>query len=226
MKAYDPGWVTYSTHVPALCGLKGVYHLQWLLLKIMKYFLQLDRNIGNTRCPDPHEIFDLIQEQRQWEPNLTESFTARYNLHAFLGLHMHMPSIQSLVPSVGGTLAGLSVSGLTLPMSMGGAAKVGATATGKGVDSRVKNTNFNKPLFGTYKTSALKAKAIREKIKAGTILPLPVSKLDGTKPMYLAWHTKEVCNTNCPCLSNHVVYLVDKYTPMIAWCRDHGYSLA
>jgi hypothetical protein len=118
MKAYDPGWATYSTHVPSLHGLKGVYHLQWLLLKIMKYFLQLDRNIGDARCLDPHKIIDLIQEQRQWEPNLTETFTACYNLCAFLGLHMHTPSNKSLVPFVGGTLAGLSFSGLTLPMFM------------------------------------------------------------------------------------------------------------
>ncbi len=28
MKAYNPGWATYLTHVPGLCGLKGIYHLQ------------------------------------------------------------------------------------------------------------------------------------------------------------------------------------------------------
>jgi hypothetical protein len=90
MKAFNPGWVMYSTHVPALCGLKGVYHLQQLSIKITKYFLQLDRNIGNPRCPDPHEIIDLIQEQRQWEPNLTKTFTAHYNLRAFFGVtHAH-----------------------------------------------------------------------------------------------------------------------------------------
>jgi hypothetical protein len=195
-------------------------------LKITKYFLQLEQNIGHARCPDPHEIIDLIQEQRQREPNLTKTFTTRYNLRAFLGLHTHMPSIKSLVSSIGGTLAGLSVSGLTLPTSMGGAEKAGATAAGKGVYSCIENTNFDKTLFGTYKASALKAKTIRNKIKAGMIPPLPVSKLDSTKPMCLAWHTKGVCNTNCPCLSNHVVYSVDKYAPMIMWCYDHGYSLA
>jgi hypothetical protein len=225
-KAYNPGWATYLMHVPALCGLKGVYHLQWLLLKITKYFLQLDQNIGDTRCPDPHEIIDLIQEQQQWEPNLTKTFTARCNLRTFLGLHTHTPSIKSLVPSIGSTLVGSSVNGLTLPTSMGGVAKAGATATGKGVDSCIENTTFNKTLFGTYKTSALKAKAIRDKIKAGTIPLLPVSKLDDTKQMCLAWHTKGVCYTNCPCLSNHVVYSVNKYAPMIAWCRDHDYSSA
>jgi hypothetical protein len=42
MKAYNQRWAMYSMHVPALRGLKGVYHLQWLWLKITKYFLQLD----------------------------------------------------------------------------------------------------------------------------------------------------------------------------------------
>jgi hypothetical protein len=76
MKAYNPGWVTYSMHVSALHGLKGVHHLQWLSLKITKFFSQVDRNLGKACCPDPHEIIDLIQEQCQWEPNLTETFTA------------------------------------------------------------------------------------------------------------------------------------------------------
>jgi hypothetical protein len=65
MKASNPGWVTYSTHVPALRGLKGVYHLQWLSLKIMKFLSQIDHNLGKACCPDPHKIINLIQEQRQ-----------------------------------------------------------------------------------------------------------------------------------------------------------------
>ena len=100
------------------CGLKGVYHLQWLSLKLTRYFGQTDRNLGAVRTPDPHEIIDLIQEQRQWEPNLTETFTVKYYLRSFLGLHTRIgpgsaPSGAPVTPapSVGGT----SISGLTLP---------------------------------------------------------------------------------------------------------------
>jgi hypothetical protein len=94
------------------------------------------------------------------------------------------------------------------------------------VDSWVKNLQFDEALFGMYKTSALKAKIIHDKIKAGTIHPLPVSKLDGTKPMCLIWHTKGVCNTNCPCVSDHVAYTAKKYAPMVTWCCNHGNALA
>ncbi len=38
MRAFDPDWQNYSTHVPELHSLKGVYHLQWLSLKLSKYF--------------------------------------------------------------------------------------------------------------------------------------------------------------------------------------------
>ncbi len=92
MSAYDPGWATYATYVPRFRGLKGVYHLQWLSLKLTRYFGQLDRNLGDVRAPDPHEIINYIQEQRQREPNLTETFVSRYNLRAFLGMHTKTPS--------------------------------------------------------------------------------------------------------------------------------------
>ncbi len=83
--------MAYSTYVPQFHGLKGVYHLQWLSLKTTHYFSQLDQNLGDVRAPDPHKIIDYIQEQRQWEPNLTESFASCYDLRAFSGLHTRLP---------------------------------------------------------------------------------------------------------------------------------------
>jgi hypothetical protein len=226
MNAYDPGWTTYSTYIPQFRGLKGVYHLQWLSLKLTKYFGQLDRNLGDVRPPDPHEIIDFIQEQRQWEPNLTETFTNRYNLRAFLNVHTRV--LPPSLPSAASTTGGSSVSGLTLPSGAAGERPSTAPATastgGSAGSSRVENDNFNDNLFGVYKTSALKSKAIRDKVKAGTIPALPVSKRDSSKPMCLAWHTKGVCNKQCPCVYDHVAYSAEEYAPMVAWCRDHGYA--
>jgi hypothetical protein len=226
MKAYDPGWATYPTFVPQFRGLKGVYHLQWLSLKLTRYFGQTDRNMADVRAPDPHEIIDHIQEQRQWEPNLTETFASRYNLRALLGVHSRTTASQGPIPilSAASSTAGSTMSGVTLPTTMMGGPSSSAPTAKKRASSRVENTQFNEALFGSYKTSALKAKAIRDKVKAGTIPSLPVSIRDGTKPMCLAWHTKGVCNENCPCIYDHVAYSAAEYTPMVAWCRDHGYS--
>jgi hypothetical protein len=104
--------------------------------------------------------------------------------------------------------------------------KATTPAAGKGIDSRVKNAHFNEALFGTYKTSALKANAIQDKIKGGTIPTLPFSKCDGAKLMCLAWHTKGVCNATGLCLYDHVAYSQNKFVPMVMWCHDHGYASA
>jgi hypothetical protein len=224
MNAYDPGWAAYPTYIPQLRGLKGVYHLQWLSLKLTRYFGQLDRNMAEVRVPDPHEIVDHIQEQRQWEPNLTETFASRYNLRALLGLHTRGTSLGGSLPSLGATSTstGSTISSVTFPSPA--SPPLPAAATVSSASSRVTNEKFNEALFGSYKTNALKAKAVRDKVKAGTIPPLPTSIRDSSKPMCLAWHTKGVCNENCPCAYDHVAYSTTEYAPMAAWCRDHGYA--
>lgn len=63
MRNFDPDWQHYNTHCPELRGLKGVYHLQWLSLKLNKYFTQHDHNYAVVTCPDPAAmIVDAIQE--------------------------------------------------------------------------------------------------------------------------------------------------------------------
>ncbi len=126
------------------------------------------------------------------------------------------------MPSAGATSAGSTVCGLTLPPSTGGNGTAAPPAAGKGIDSRIENDAFNEGLLGNYKTSPLKSKAIRDKIKAGSIPALPFSRWDGTKPMCLVWHTKGVCNANCPCLYDHIAYSAEEYAPMVTWCHDHG----
>jgi len=178
MWAFDPGWQNYATHVPALRSLKGVYHLQWLSLKLSKYFTNLDLGTLHVAIPDPREIVEKIQEQEQWEPNLTE---------------------------------------------VAGGGSTRARSSNNSNTDHIENTHFNSALFGTYKTSATKSKALRQKITRGELPPLPSSKLNASKPVCLAWHTKGECNTNCPCSHDHVAYTAEDYAPLATWCRDHGY---
>ena len=63
--------------------------------------------------------------------------------------------------------------------------------------TRVDTPTFDTSLFGEYKTSAIKSKTLRDKIKKQEIRALPTSKIDGS-PMCLAYHTKGQCNTKCP----------------------------
>lgn len=230
MKAYDPGWQNYNTHVPALRSLKGVFHLQWISLRLTKYFSQHDRNVPIIHCPDPLEIIDHIQAQTQWEPNLTETFTTRYNLRSFLNLHS-VPSIFAAQPTSTSTasvassvtlpsMAASSTSTPTPPVARSNTS--GGSGTG-GSGTRMDNTHFNSALFGTYKTSSIKSRTLRQKIDRGDLPALPPSKVNSSKPMCLAWHTKAQCNSNCPCIGDHIPYTTEEYSPLVTWCRDHGY---
>ena len=85
----------------------------------------------------------------------------------------------------------------------------------KATNMQLDNTHFNSSLFGAYKSTSVKSAALRKKVADGTIGPLPMSKVDSTMPMCLAWHTKGLCNSNCPCACNHVAYSMMEYAPMI-----------
>ena len=235
MRAFDPGWQNYATHVPALRSLKGVYHLQWLSLKLSKYFTNLDLGTLNVTIPDPREIVEKIHEQQQWEPNLTEVFVSKYNIRAFLAVH-HRGSPSVVTASTAGLSSSSSssvVSGLTsapgqsgLGRGGGGTAGSGGTrsGTGGGTGERVDNMHFNSALFGTYKASVIKSRVLRQKIDRGELPPLPASKGNAAKPVCLAWHTKGQCNSLCPLVSDHVSYSAEEYAALATWCREHGYA--
>jgi hypothetical protein len=85
------------------------------------------------------------------------------------------------------------------------------------------NTHFSTALFGAYKSTSVMSAALRKKVADGTIGPLPRSKVDSTMQMCLAWHTKGLYNSNCPCACNHAVYSTTEYAPMVK-CKDEGYK--
>mgnify|MGYP006973774914 FL=1 len=198
-------------------------------MKLTRYFTQLDHNYPIVTFPDPADIVNCIQEQKQWEPIITDIFINKYNLSSFMALHCQDDAMSVVTePTAGsGSLAGSLVSGLTMASPAGrqptGGGGDGAACAGSTAIDRVENTHFNVALFGTYRHSATKTRAIRQKIAAGELPALPASKNDSSKPVCLAWHTKGQCNTNCPLASDHVAYSTAEYAALSTWCREHGY---
>ena len=219
MKAFDPGWAHHETSNPLLRPLKGVLHLQWLSLRLTQYFKSLDRTVGPVPCPDPLDIVNKVQIQEKWEPNLSTTFYDRYGLRSFLRFHSGFKD--------DGTAA-TDMSSLSGGTSLGTGTRNGPPTGGsedtKATNTQLDNTHFNNALFGTYKSTSVKSAVLRKKVAAGTIGPLPMSKVDSTMPMCLAWHTKGLCNSNCPCACDHVVYSTTEYVPMVKWCKEEGYK--
>ena len=229
MKNFDPNWQNYSTYVPRLQPLKGVFHLQWLSLKLTRYFTQLDHNYPVLTFPDPAEIVNHIQDRKQWEPIITDVFLNKYNLASLVALHQRPGDAMSVVTASTaglGTPAGSVVSGLTVATPAGRQSTGGGGTAARSANTsldRAENTHFNTTLFGTYRHSSIKTRNIRRRIADGELPALPASKNDSSKPVCLAWHTKGQCNTNCPLVSDHVAYSAEEYAALAAWCREHGY---
>jgi hypothetical protein len=119
MRAFDPDWQNHATHFPELCSLKGVFHLQWISLKLTKYFSQHDHNFAVVTCLDPTAIMDPIQEQSQWEPNLMDVFARQYNIQAFMMVHGRGSASTGTTPTASlSSSAGSIVSSLTSTPSL------------------------------------------------------------------------------------------------------------
>jgi hypothetical protein len=172
------------------------------------------------------EIINYIKLRKVWEPIISPTFIVKYKVAVILNFY-------------GGTVPGTLGSGGTVATAMSTLTPItGAppgtltpggppstinprTTTG---NTKIENNAFNSALFGIYKTSALKCVEIRKKIKQDKIVRLPPSKVQADMDMCLAWHTKGMCNTSCPCVADHINYTPTEYTPMVNWCRDHGYK--
>jgi len=90
-----------------------------------------------------------------------------------------------------------------------------------GGGTRLNNTAFIAKSFSRFKEMAtVSCRTLREKIRRGDLPPLPMSKVETSKPMCLAWHTCSECNSNCSCKYDHVVTYTDgECQELVAWCN-------
>jgi len=88
---------------------------------------------------------------------------------------------------------------------------------------RLNNTAFIASLFTRFKDmSTVSCRVLRDKIRRGELPPLPMSKVEPTKPMCLAWHVRAECNSNCSCKYDHITtYTESESQSLVAWCNEH-----
>ena len=222
MKNFDPDWANYHTSNPGMASLKGVYHSAWLMDRLTIYFRDAQRGV-HARCPDPMEIIDYIKLRKVWEPVISPTFASKYKLAGMVRFYGG-----GTIPRTSGDTVTTDMTTLTpgtgLPLVGPPSTIVTDTQTITTGSTKVDNNAFNSTLFGIYKTTQVKSADLRKKIKLGTLEKLPPSRVSADSEMCLAWHTKGICNSNCPRKADHVTYTAAEYTPMVNWCRDHGYK--
>jgi len=220
MRSFEQPWKNYLTHEPSKYRLKSVLHLLFFKLRFERFIAAINQG-RPIPALDPNEISDAVQNGIRWEPLITPAFSARYHLDHFAQLQP---------PGGPPPAVPAPESRISQPLTPAGGGGAIPTPAGPGraipiinpvivpTENRTVNTSFNVNLFGTYKTSGIKARALRDKILEGSLLALPKSKVDISQPMCLAWHTKGQCNARCPCAYDHVQYSATELGPLATWC--------
>ena len=205
----------------ALQGAKGAYHLQFEALRFSKCWKAQKRSAARVSLDDPDELIDLIDMGKQWEPAISHGLATSLKLSA-LGRFGKAQSQASLDDDAKMLATQATASTLLSGLTIDSLTDASTTGTNKGKE----NTAFHQALFGLIKTrtvggKTVKSRDVREKIKKGELPPLPPSKVDGA-PMCLAWHTKGICNPDCPRAADHAAtYSVEEYQPLCGWCELH-----
>ena len=222
---YERKWRTLPMTNAALQGAKGAYHLQFEALRFSKFWKAQKRSAARVCLGDPDELIDLIDMGKQWEPSISHSLATSLKLSALgrFGKVQPLAGVDDDAKTLAThTTARTLLSGLTI----GASTTTGSDASTLGTNKGKENTGFHQVLFGSIKTrtvggKTVKSRDVREKIKKGELPPLPPSKVDGA-PMCLAWHTKGICNPDCPRAADHAAtYSVEEYQPLCGWCELH-----
>jgi hypothetical protein len=214
-------WEKYPTSTPELSGLKGVYHLLFVALRIRRHITKLTRGDHSSSVGDAYEIIDAISVNKEWEPRLDNLTLASTKIPKFIELMgWGKAGDDGTVSTAGSTLGSAS----TASTGTGGPPAGGPPAKDpKGENTTVYNEKFNSVLFEKFKTSAKKSKDLRDRIAKKTLPVLPKSRADG-EAMCLAWHSKGMCNTKCPRTADHMEYSADQYSVkdgLVDWCEKN-----
>ena len=234
IKAFEdflPVWETVKTSNPRLQNAKGVLHLQYLSLRLSKYW----RAQIMTRLPvaldSPSAMFDLIEMEEPWEPKISQELRRNLKLDLFGGLGVPappQPADDTTALTKDTTVSGISGLSFGSPAQMdtylqsliSAATEQGKRSKGGGT---IENTKFEQALFGNFRDrkvggKPVKCRDLRHLIKGGKLPQLPKSKVDG-HPMCPAWHIKGICNDGCPRVADHVLYSPTEYQPLCSWCN-------
>jgi hypothetical protein len=166
------------------------------------------------------DIVNKIQTQEKWEPNLSATFWDHYGLCSFVRFHSGSLKDDGMAATNLSSIPG----GSSLGTGTRGGPPTGGLDETKATNTRLDSTHFNSSLFGTYKSTSVKSATLRKKVADCTIGPLLMSKVESTMPMCLAWHTKGLFNSSCPCACDHIIYSTMEYAPMVKWCKEEGYK--
>ena len=207
MDSFRHDFATWQHPIDAMLSpARGIYHLKWLSNVTSAYFKAQKRSPANVELPDACYIRKQIQNEMSWAPLLSENFIRDYKVKEFCGIYG--PVAPPSLPAGSGAPR--------LPNS-----SPPPPGNGQVGGERAANLQFSASLFDVFKnrgrTGKFASRMIRNKINAGELPALPLSKVDG-QVMCLPFHVKGMCNEQCNRNADHVQYSETELAPLANWC--------
>ena len=217
---YDQKWGNLTMNNASPQGAKETYHLQFMALQFSKYWRAQRRPPTQIVLVNPNELIEMIELGKPGEPAVSHSLAVLLKL-GVLGCagreqdHVNLEDdakTQGTAASTRSGIIGLTIgelSGLDFNTTMSSSGEI-TVGDGNGKE----NEKFNNVLLGEIKTQTVggmvvKSHDVCKNIKKGDLPPLSPLKANG-QPMFLAWHTKGICNPDCPRTAYHgAMYLVE-----------------
>ena len=228
-ESYMPRWKRLEMSHPLFQPAKGVFHLQYLALRVSRYWQEQSTTVTAVALPPHDELFREVDYKRPWEPAMSSTLRTKLKLDILSQLGGGGGSIPGLDFSADGS----TISGLTNPATgerthaLGAPPGGGGGTRGSGGGSEGTNPHYNEVLFGEYRRRQVNGKPVRSrdlrlKISANELPELPLSIYCTSTPMCPAWHIKGMCNSSCPRAGDHKEYSAEQYAPLVEWC-DKNY---
>ena len=245
MDDYSDKWEVVETDDPKRQAAKAIYHLQYLSLHLSRFWKkQAMTNTPVGTLPSPTALIEKIDMSEPWQPKLSTSFERSLKIPELCRLAASSSGGQGTARTMGLTaddmsaitnaegtvlsrfLQSLNAAGgnASVPGTIGGGTTPASGGGGGTGNNNATSTNptFSEVLFGQYKNRMVngrpvKCRDLRNKISRGELPELPLSKVDNA-PMCLAWHTKGMCNSDCPRVADHVPYTNEELGPLCTWC--------
>lgn len=246
LDSYSSKWKTLQTTDKSLQLAKDVLMLQNIALRLSRYWKAQSMSDSSMAhlLPSANDILECIALSTPWEPHLSQTLRHSLKITELCRVGMTTP------PSSGrgqarddmSVLTDTSILGQYIQHHLAAARSAGGSVAGAGgasgggggnqnngggnsTNTTVANDSFNASIFGEYERRQvngrpIKCREVRYKISRGELPGLPVSKID-QQPMCLAWHTKKICNSDCPRAADHVHYTDAEYEQLKSWCAAH-----
>ena len=178
--------------------------VRWVQIRVTLWFQRQYRTSESLPPPSFLDLFDLIQEMREWKPPIPQRYLA------CLPVSSTTASSGTLAPegkaSVGNQSSVATPSGAFTSGANAGGRREGITAA-----------SYLESEFSQFKDSGLSMRAVREAVIAAD-KPVPINN-KGTE-MCLSYHILGFCWNNCDRAEDHRAHTTSETTKLKTWCTE------